>query len=308
MGTYIGKVQIGNDSTNLISLGDTLYGTCNTPASTAIKEVILPAFDRVINGVQIRVRFDNGNTATTDVALKINNTNPVIQYGVIGSCTCSQNEVISFTWEQGPQTSYWRVNSNGLSQTVKDYVSSIASGTISMADAMVFKGTIGINGDPGVLPSSGYKAGWTYRIITPGTYANVNCEIGDIIIAIADGSDSSSIINNSHWTVIQTNIDGAVIGPTQNDNNSNKIAIFDGTTGKIIKNSGFTVEASVPANAVFTDTTYTLNMSDITAYTGNQLSDTEGTVLANVENGVLKLAKGIKFITTTTAVGTSLTP
>ena len=38
---------------------------------------------------------------------------------------------------------------------------------------------------------------------------------------------------------------------------ANNIAIFDGTTGKLIKDSGFTIETSVPANAVFTDTTYT---------------------------------------------------
>jgi hypothetical protein len=30
--------------------------------------------------------------------------------------------------------------------------------------------------------------------------------------------------------------------------------VFDGTTGKIIKDSGFTIETSVPAGAVFTDT------------------------------------------------------
>jgi len=35
-----------------------------------------------------------------------------------------------------------------------------------------------------------------------------------------------------------------------------KIAIFDGTTGKKIKDSGYTIATSVPANAVFTDTTY----------------------------------------------------
>jgi hypothetical protein len=35
---------------------------------------------------------------------------------------------------------------------------------------------------------------------------------------------------------------------------ANQVATFDGTTGKLIKDSGFTIETSVPAGAVFTDT------------------------------------------------------
>lgn len=36
-----------------------------------------------------------------------------------------------------------------------------------------------------------------------------------------------------------------------------QVAVFDGETGKLIKDSGFTIAASVPADAKFTDTTYT---------------------------------------------------
>jgi hypothetical protein len=35
---------------------------------------------------------------------------------------------------------------------------------------------------------------------------------------------------------------------------ANQVATFDGTTGKLIKDSGFTIETSVPSGAVFTDT------------------------------------------------------
>ena len=40
---------------------------------------------------------------------------------------------------------------------------------------------------------------------------------------------------------------------------TNHIAVFNDTTGKVIKDSGFTIATSVPANAKFTDTTYTAN-------------------------------------------------
>lgn len=47
---------------------------------------------------------------------------------------------------------------------------------------------------------------------------------------------------------------GDVTGPASSVNN--QVAVFDGTTGKTIKDSGFTIGTSVPSNAVFTDTTY----------------------------------------------------
>jgi hypothetical protein len=71
---------------------------------------------------------------------------------------------------------------------------------------MIFKGTIGTGGTVTALPAS-HNAGWTYRVITAGTYAGIVCEVGDLIICTTDGTAAS----NSHWTVAQTNIDGAII-------------------------------------------------------------------------------------------------
>lgn len=129
---------------------------------------------------------------------------------------------------------------------VKAYVDAL----LASNDAMVFKGTLGTGGTITALPAS-HGAGNTYRVITAGTYAGVACEIGDLVICITDGTVS----NNAHWTVVQTNIDGAVVGPASAV--SGRIATFSGTTGKIIQDSGFTIATSVPSGAVFTDTVYT---------------------------------------------------
>ena len=308
MSTYIGKIQLDNDSNNLIAIGDTLYGTCNTAASTTIKLVTLPEFDKAMHGVQIRVRFDYGNTSSSNVRLQIRGTSPVLEFPVVGDCTCTAGEIITFTYEYVNSTSQWRVVSGGISQTIRDYISSITNGTIEAVDNMIFKGTVGTSGTYYALPVSDYKAGWTYRVANPGQYGlRQNCEVGDIISAVASAEANQTSFNRAHWTVIQTNIDGAVIGPESVDVDGN-IAIFDGTSGKLIKDSGFTIGVSVPADAKFTDenTTYTLGTTNLTAYTGNETSDTEGTVLVTVNQGVLKLAKGLKFTTTTTTVGTSL--
>lgn len=115
---------------------------------------------------------------------------------------------------------------------VKNYAKSYADSILSANDAMVFKGTIGTGGTITVLPTSGYSAGWTYKVITAGTYAGQKCEIGDMIVAVKDFVTTTA---NSDWTVIQTNIDGAVIGPTSST--SGNVALFDDSIGKVIKNS-----------------------------------------------------------------------
>lgn len=74
-------------------------------------------------------------------------------------------------------------------------------------DVMVFQGTLGTGGTVTALPTTGYKVGWTYRVITAGTYAGQVCEVGDMIICVKSYATSFS---NSDWSVQQANIDGAV--------------------------------------------------------------------------------------------------
>lgn len=95
-------------------------------------------------------------------------------------------------------------------------------------DAMIFKGIVNKNTD---LPDT-HETGWTYRVNKAGTYAGKVCEIGDLVICTTDGLSA----NDAHWTVAQTNIDGAVIGPVSSTNDN--IVIFNGNTGKLIKDSG----------------------------------------------------------------------
>jgi hypothetical protein len=86
-------------------------------------------------------------------------------------------------------------------------VNAAISDAIAASDAMIFKGTLGTDGTITALPTT-YKTGWTYRVITAGTYAGNKCEIGDLIIALVDRAGSGNV--NADWTVAQTNIDGAI--------------------------------------------------------------------------------------------------
>lgn len=87
------------------------------------------------------------------------------------------------------------------------------------------------------LPEDGYEAGDSWRVTEGGTYAGQECEPGDLIICIKDYDEGSA--SDSDFMVVQANIDGAVTGPdVAVDAN---VVIFDGTTGKVIKDSNVTI-------------------------------------------------------------------
>ena len=110
----------------------------------------------------------------------------------------------------------------------KDYVDNI----LKTNDAMIYKGTIGTSGTVTSLPTT-HDIGWTYKVITANTYAGNVCEIGDMLISLVSRSGSSN--QDSDWSVIQANIDGAVTGPSSSTGDA--IAIFNSTSGKVIQDS-----------------------------------------------------------------------
>lgn len=123
-------------------------------------------------------------------------------------------------------------------KAVKDY----CDGLIAANDAMVFKGTIGTGGSVTALPTTGYRTGWTYRVTSAGTYAGYKCEVGDMIICVKSHASGAS---NSDWTVLQTNIDGAVIS-SEATTADGQLVLFSGTSGKVIKKSTITEAQLTP--------------------------------------------------------------
>lgn len=126
-------------------------------------------------------------------------------------------------------------SSNAKMIATKEYVDN----AFTTFDAMLYKGVVNQNSD---LPAT-HKRGWTYKVGTAGTYVGIVCEVGDMIVCNTAGTSA----NNSHWDVIQTNIDGAVIGPASSTNNH--VALFNGTTGKVIKDGGTIQSLIIDDNA-----------------------------------------------------------
>jgi hypothetical protein len=141
---------------------------------------------------------------------------------------------------------------------VKTYVDNMIGSGIATNDAMIFKGTIDCSTNPN-YPAA--DRGWVYKISVAGRIGGASgpvVEVNDTIICSSDGTPSGthggSFIGGTigdYWNILQTNIvDSSILvtGPTSAT--SGNFAMFDGTTGKIIKDSSLSSSSFATAGHV----------------------------------------------------------
>lgn len=119
--------------------------------------------------------------------------------------------------------------SGNMEAATKQYVDRLVAGINDF--------TVGVVDSSTPLPSTDYKVGQTFRVAEAGTYAGVECEAGDLIIVIKDYAAEGA--SNSDFLVVQANVDGAVTGPDASTDAN--IVVFDGVTGRKIKDSNVTI-------------------------------------------------------------------
>lgn len=152
------------------------------------------------------------------------------------------------------------------------------------------------NGVPGIvddtdnpLPSTGYKAGQMWRVAEEGTYAGTECEIGDLIICLKDYSEGSA--GNTDFMVVQANIDGAVTGADSSVDGH--IVVFNGSTGKVIKDSNVTIAS---LNDAIAKAHEHANKTQLDTYTKTQtelLSDAHDDAASQIDTAKSALEESI---------------
>ena len=139
------------------------------------------------------------------------------------------------------------------------------------------------------LPSTDYKAGQMWRVTAQGTYVGESCEVGDLIICLKDYASGTA--SNADFMIVQANIDGAVTGA--NSSTDGHIVVFNGTTGKVIKDSNVTIaslndaiaKAHEHTNKTQIDT-YTMTQTELLSEVDSKIATNETDVLGQVDSKI----------------------
>ena len=169
-------------------------------------------------------------------------------------------------------------------------------------DAMVFVGTLLADGtitshNEVVLPTAvdnttnisslNYKVGWTFRFTQAGTFNDEDIEIGDMLIAV---KEKTSDFDLDDWTVIQTNISGALTATSNLNgllyaNNSrvvNALALssgilkYDGTSLSFVNPNTLWRDIQIDSSSIGT------NVLNLVAGNAVSITETNGQVTIGV--------------------------
>lgn len=189
----------------------------------------------------------------------------------------------------------------------------------ALPEPMVFKGTLGTNGTITSLPTAAAaNEGWTYKVITAGTYASQAAKIGDLFIStgsewtwVPSGDEPSGTVTNvaisngggigisgspitSSGTITLTNT--GVRSITQDSSDGHKL---------IVNTNGSNTTITIPDN----NTTY----SNATTSTAGLMSSSDKTKLDGIATGATKVTVDSALSSTSTnpvqnkAVNTAIT-
>ena len=300
-------IKAGSNVTLTASSGALTISSTNTTygLASSTSNGLMSKEDKVkLNGVEAGAQVNDVTSVAGRIGAVVLTKSDVGLGNVTNESKATMFTNASLTGTPTAPTASSSTNSTQIATTA--FVQSLVNSKIAASDAMIYKGTIGSSGATITsLPDTTAKTGWTYKVLTAGTYAGQKCEVGDMIICLTDGSTSTA----ATWTVIQTNIDGAVTGPSSSVDSH--VVTFNGSTGKIVKDSGFTIAKSVPSDAKFTDTIYTLPTASSSVLggvkIGSNITLSSGVISLTKDNVTSALGYTPPTSNTTYSAGTGLT-
>ena len=226
----------------LNAVAQNLAGTSDIPSAGLIEGRI------IYDSISHSIKFYNG-TSWVDPAAEMTSTLGVANGGT-GATSLTSGEVLVGNGTGAVSTLGFddqvTEDSTNLvkSGVIYDFVTSALNSALGTFESMTFKGTVAADGtitstdtdlnDTNIASVTGYKNGYVFKAAAdiPTSVVNIGgkkIEAGDMIVVIGDYNSAWAATD---FAVIQGNLDGTVVGPASATND--QIAIFDGTTGKLL--------------------------------------------------------------------------
>lgn len=217
----------------------------------------------------------NGKTSNTGTITGVSVNGTSVATSGVANITSVPASILSGAIPSGVTATTQSSGDNSTKVATTAYVDSAISG---LPEPMLFKGSLGTGGTITSLPTaSSSNEGYTYKVITDGTYASQTAKVGDTFIS--DGSAWVLIPSGDEPSGTVTSITIDATSPIAIDSNS---AITSSGTRTISHaNSGVTAGTyrSVTVNA----TGHVTAGSNPTTLSGYGITD------ANISNGVITL-------------------
>jgi hypothetical protein len=146
-------------------------------------------------------------------------------------------------WFNPVSNKLWSAQDTGAGAAVWSLVTS------PLTSPLTFKGNIDASSNPNYPAST---VGDVYRINVAGKIggaSGVNVEQFDQVLCISTTPSGNQATVGANFNITQANIDGAVVS-SSTSSTTNNIAVFDGATGKMIKDSGKQYSATSTASTL----------------------------------------------------------
>jgi hypothetical protein len=202
------------------------------------EEITLPAYVNNINTSATISANANGDLAMSVTDNKNNKVEAkaekALYYKVNGSTYYNQAELPVYT---------------------KDQVDS----KLNAVDAMSYKGTVGGTGATvTTLPTTGVKAGDTYKVAASGNYGGHACDIGDLLIAT--GTETNGVLSTVVWTYVPSGDDTDTHYNLSAANNKVVLSVVGGTDKTEVQfNAGDAIDIATTGG-----NTITVSHADVT--------------------------------------------
>ena len=308
----VAKTKLAN-----VALSGSYNDLSDTPTdATTSTAGLLSATDKAkLNGIETgaQVNTVTGVKGDSESTYRTGNVNITKANVGLGNVT-NESKATMFTSPAFTGTPTAPTATAGTNTTQIATTAFVSTAIANIPSPMIFKGTLGTSGTISSLPTAtSSNTGYTYKVITAGTYESQSAKIGDIFIStgsdwqlIPSGDEPSGTVTNvatgAGLTGGPITTSGTIKANLKSETASSLTATSKGATASREYAVGLDANSNLSVNVPWTDTHYassTIVGASATA-TANAAATNGNAYINHIENGTVKSAHNIKGTGATT--------
>lgn len=253
-----GKIKVGHKSKTIeTSTKDSDKGKLGDESTFTVITGITADDNNHVTGIQKTTYKIQDTKYTIDASLNDDKNLVVALKDENGTTTSSDSLDISSTLKVNGVD--YTIQPSGETTLPSYYTTGQIDDKLKAVNAMVYKGVVNKNSD---LPTTGVSIGWTYKVGTKATYAGIECNVGDLLIANGTEDNQNIITAGLTWDHIDTSDFEDTLYTLSVANNA--VTLTDSVNGG---EQSFTIDGGNKLTASTSGNVITVNHDSVTAPT-----------------------------------------